>query len=734
MTEVAIDFSNCFGIEKLKYKFDFSKKNTYSIYAKNGSMKTSFANTFKKIQQGKVGEVCDKIFETPANVIIKIDDDNIKKEDVFVIKSFEADYESDISSLLVNDEIKTLLKDVLKTRDKFFKILEKKSGLKIKKTSQGRTVYSLESTILNDFSFEEQSILLNLDTISQIPEIDFSNVVYDDIFNDSVIKKIKSDDFQKGIEAFISKIDEVYNSFVFLEKGKFTLPKLKEIKKIIEKDNFFVKGNKLSLAGSKEIPNIDILESKIEEIETIIQNLSELKTIEQLLSDTKGMVLKDIIETHTDIIPFLKIDRLGDLRKILWLSYVYENKTLVEELKSKYSNLSKSIESASIDETPWKICLDIFKKRFTVPFNMEITNLKGAIIGESVPQIEFSFSKNGKIKKVNRSKLDELDTLSQGEKRALYLLNIIFDLEQIKTNDQETLLIIDDIADSFDYKNKYAIIEYLYELSKLDNIKMIILSHNFDFYRSVSSRLSILRKNRLFAITNNNNIEFVEEKYQNQPFTYWKKNLNAKYIIALIPFVRNLIEYGNDKEKSGESDFLFLTNLLHEKESTDNISFTNLQIIYKEYIGKDSFASDVSLSESIMQSLYTICDSLNENNNLLEDKVLLSMAIRHYAEKFMLNEIKKSPATFKWEENSFKKTGKKEDFLDFVNKEENQTRNLILGYNQIGTDEIIKLMSEVSIMTSENIHLNSFMYEPLLDMDIQELLNLYRKIKSLLGV
>ncbi|WP_180270493.1 hypothetical protein [Clostridium paraputrificum] len=29
-------------------------------------------------------------------------------------------------------------------------------------------------------------------------------------------------------------------------------------------------------------------------------------------------------------------------------------------------------------------------------------------------------------------------------------------------------------------------------------------------------------------------------------------------------------------------------------------------------------------------------------------------------------------------------------------------------------------------MTPENIHLNSFMYEPILDMDIVELLNLYK--------
>ena len=64
---------------------------------------------------------------------------------------------------------------------------------------------------------------------------------------------------------------------------------------------------------------------------------------------------------------------------------------------------------------------------------------------------------------------------------------------------------------------------------------------------------------------------------------------------------------------------------------------------------------------------------------------------------------------------------------------DNQTKNLILGYKQIATEDNAKLMSEVSIMTSENIHLNSFMYEPLLDMDIQELLNLYQRIKTLLG-
>lgn len=56
--------------------------------------------------------------------------------------------------------------------------------------------------------------------------------------------------------------------------------------------------------------------------------------------------------------------------------------------------------------------------------------------------------------------------LSNGELRALYLLNIIFDVEARKKNNIETLFIVDDIADSFDYKNKYAIIEYLKDIAK----------------------------------------------------------------------------------------------------------------------------------------------------------------------------------------------------------------------------------------------------------------------------
>ena len=54
---------------------------------------------------------------------------------------------------------------------------------------------------------------------------------------------------------------------------------------------------------------------------------------------------------------------------------------------------------------------------------------------------------------------------------------------------QQLLIIFDDVADSFYYKNKYAIIEYIKDLLDRPNVNAVILTHNFDFYRTLSKRL-----------------------------------------------------------------------------------------------------------------------------------------------------------------------------------------------------------------------------------------------------
>lgn len=734
MNKLNIELTNCFGIDSLNHEFDFGKGNTFSIYARNVLMKTSFAKTFQLIQQGKKENISDAIFGEPGSAIVQIDGQDIEKKQVFVVKSYESSYESDISSLLIKGDIQTQLKDVFKVRTKLLKALEKDSGLKIKRTSLGKTVYELEPTIVKDFDFNEKDILSNLmELASYEPEIECSDIPYSVIFDDTVLKKIKDTKFQEGIRDFITSSDEIYSSFEYLEKGNLTLPKLKDLKKSLVKDAFFVKQNKVILSGQDAITNSEALEQHISNIETKIQQTPAYKAIENLLNDSKGIVLKDIIETNPEIIGFLALDKLQTLKKCLWGSYIRHNSILFEELCDKYNDFSEAIDALEIDDTPWKKALDIFNQRFTVPFMMNVVNLKGAIIGESVPQVEFSFKKGDTVKTIDRSKLEKLDTLSQGEKRALYLLNIIFDIEQIKNTGEETLLVIDDIADSFDYKNKYAIIEYLYELAQVSNIYMLILTHNFDFYRTVASRLSVNRSNRLIADYSNDVLKLEVEYYQDKPFKNWKNNPKEKDIFALLPFVRNLIEYGVDQNIShtGE-DFLFLTSLLHEKQDSRRITFGDIEPLYKHYAGVTQFDASVGTDVVVLSKLYSVCDDITTFDTKLENKIVLSIGIRHKAEEYIIQQIHNYTGQLSWRKNKQNYRGTNVEFMNFVQNNGNQTRELFNGYKQFGDADKIKILNEVNIMTPEHIHVNSFMYEPILDMDIVELHRLYHTINNLI--
>src|SRR5690606_4876277 len=98
---------------------------------------------------------------------------------------------------------------------------------------------------------------------------------------------------------------------------------------------------------------------------------------------------------------------------------------------------------------------------------------------------------------------------SQGEKRAMYLLNVIFKIEAYLNIGEEVLFIVDDIADSFDYRNKYAILQYLKDISSTQSFNQIILTHNYDFFRTVQGRVfhgRSLRENCFMAIRKDGDI------------------------------------------------------------------------------------------------------------------------------------------------------------------------------------------------------------------------------------
>ncbi|MEZ7555782.1 hypothetical protein O3624_09535, partial [Veillonella atypica] len=495
--------SNCYGINTLDYKFNFKDSNTnvFAIYARNGLMKTSFAKTFKMLQNGKESEIKDEIFDEEGHIEITTDQGALDETSIFVIKSFENSYESNnISSLLVNEEIKTNISELISLQELFFKKLEKASGVKISRTLQGKIIYELESKLIEGLGLTQDGLLLNLNNVRNLLddlEIDLENILYADIFDESVLKKISNQVFQDSIEEFCESYEEIYSSFTFLDKGNFTLGKLKNINKSLDSNHFFVKENKITLDGDYIVTNSNDLKGKIDEIESELKKVDAYTKIEKLLNDSKGIVLRDIIENNPHIIPYLKIDRLDFLRTQLWISYIKKHIAIFQELESKYNLLEDKLGTVSLEDTQWSKALRIFEERFTLPYKMSIQNYKSTVIGSSIPKIEFTFKKNGKSVSLDRSRLENIDVLSQGEKRALYLLNIIFDIEMLKNTGREIVFIIDDIADSFDYKNKYAIVEYLYEIAQNNKFYLLILSHNFDFYRTISSRLSLRGSSRL---------------------------------------------------------------------------------------------------------------------------------------------------------------------------------------------------------------------------------------------
>lgn len=61
----------------------------------------------------------------------------------------------------------------------------------------------------------------------------------------------------------------------------------------------------------------------------------------------------------------------------------------------------------------------------------------------------------------------------------------------------------------------------------------------------------------------------------------------------------------------------------------------------------------------------------------------------------------------------------------------NQSAWLIKAYKENINDERMNILEIVAMITPENIHLNSFMFEPILDMSLKYLYKIYNEIKLL---
>jgi ABC-type multidrug transport system ATPase subunit len=722
VNKLKLNLENCYGISKLEFEFDLAakgkSKGVYSIYAPNGSMKSSFARTFQDIQLGLSSR--DIIFSERETVSdISIDDTDLNAENVFVVTPYSESFKSEKTSLLlVNEALKkqydSALREIENRKKELFKFLKDLTGI------NSRTI-SIEAMLCKAFDKTEKDLFeLLTELLKETNDyLHFSEISYGDVFNEKVINLLESGEIGKELEDYIQTYDELVEKSPVLSRS-FNHQNAASITKNLKDTGFFDANHTVNLAFGKEKHEvksqkelIKIIEAEQNKVITNPELLKKFSAIDKKLSNAETKRFREYITDNKAL-----LSELADWKafeKKVWIGCLQKGLSLHQECVATYQTNKQLViditQTAKDQQTTWELVVATFNKRFNVPFKLKIENQEDVILQSAQPTIAFDFNDGRGNKNVNKNEL--LDVLSQGEKRALYILNLLFEIEVRLQQATATLFIIDDIADSFDYKNKYSIVEYLRDISDISYFKVIFLTHNFDFHRTICGRIGIYGNKRLFAIKTENGVKLIQEKYQRDVLNYWKTQLKSddKCVLACIPFARNLAEYCGNKPEYNK-----LTALLHIKPDTGGLCVADLQKIYRSVFTDQNDVQLNSLDVLIVDLLTQVSNQIVEEANdeaQLEDKIVVSIAIRLEAERFMIEKIND------------------QDFVD--NIEKNQTQKLYERYcNDFGDEnESIMALDQVNLMTPENIHLNSFMYEPILDISAMHLYRLYEQIKNL---
>ena len=741
MKKLKLDLENCYGIKNMNETIDYSNNNVAVIYAPNGTMKSSLAKTFEAIRDDR--QVEEKIYGFKSSCSIS-DEDNvaISKEQIIVINPFDENAYEGQGLLMANE---TLRKAYVSIHDS---IESKKESLysKIKDRFgySNRNSFDVKNTMLNDWGLtvkKEYDCLIKIKDLLHNPIMNCllheDDLDYASLFNDKVYSMMKTGKTGELIEEYENKYRELVDKSLYMQQGIIDHNNYGNISNALNSNGFFAANNEVILKAKDGSTSITLKEQK--ELDDLIKKEKEQvlnsKEIKELFEKINKAISKNkdtqafnaFLQTHQDII--VEYKDIDLFKKKVWIKAFLYYEHLLDELLDDYNKAQKDLKKLRDDArgqvTDWKKALDLFKERFFVPFSIEPSNQEDVILNMELPSFKYIFSDSRGEKEVTKDNL--LNVLSTGERRAYYILNMIFQILVARKQGKECLVVLDDVSESFDYKNKYAIIEYISDISEYTDasdekiFKILLLTHNFDFYRTVSSRIT-KRGNSFIAFVDSDKIKLEKGQYTKNIFMYYKNTLVKEYsdniMVASIPFVRNLIEYteGDDNE-----DYLTLTSVLHYKEDTRNITLNQIQDIFNKYWCKKdptTFAAGRE-SELLYDILMQESEKITDIEKLeIENKLILSMAIRLMGEEYMQNKI-------------ISDLSNGQDILNDIFSKKNQSAWLIKEYKKHINDYAMNTLEIVAMITPENIHLNSFMFEPILDMSSKYLYKIYNDIKAL---
>ena len=723
--KLKIEIQNCYGIGSLNHEVDYSRNNIAVIYAPNGTMKTSLTKTFTQLLAGK--DPCDELYQArESRSAITIDGTPIDKNNTYVFQNEEgADCSKQISTFLANAVLKGEYDAIYNQLDGAKRALKNK----IKKLAQSS---DCEEEILEAFKTSDDdnyfdSLLHVEEQLGNGGEYLEYNFRFNDVFEkkDTKIRDFINDN-QDTIQEYFSRYTQILRNSRFFSDGpqSFGTTQANSLLKSVNDNRFFLAHHKIVLSDNQEVNTKErIAEIMQEEIDSILTDpdIKRLFTTldEKLQKNEKLKAFKEVIQTYPLLIPEL-VDYDAFQKKIL-RGYLHNCSAEMTALTALYrahkDELKDIVDRANGERSQWERVIQLFNTRFFVPFMLELQNKSDILLNAKTPELQFLYRDGGEPP-IEQERKTLMEHLSTGEKKAFIILQNIFELEARRVNGQETLLVFDDIADSFDYKNKYAIIEYLNDLKKDGNFTILILTHNFDFYRTVVSRLEA-GGNIFFADKKDDrSVNMCQGIYNTDILKnrMLKKLDERRAFIGCIPFVRNIVEY-TDENGDRSDNYKALTKCLHLKDETPGITFNDIMPIFQQVIKASQGIAFTFGADNYLNALLAEAEAIMTDTNEVDivNKLVLSMGIRMKAEQYMGTVLTTEQVAE-------------------IRPNRNRTAellNIMKKYHAVDMENECLLMNKVLMLTSENIHFNNFMFEPLVDISILHLKQLYSEVKAL---
>ena len=177
-----------------------------------------------------------------------------------------------------------------------------------------------------------------------------------------------------------------------------------------------------------EVELKDVIEEELRAIledEKLVAKLSSVQA--QLDKNVELRSFRAYLMENMFIIPHLS--NIEKFKEDVIKSYLWVHQSSYLELLDIYEAVREQenaiFEAAANQRTQWEEVIDIFNSRFSVPFTLRVDNRVDVVAGKDrIMKLGFTYEEGGDRQELERDKL--LEYLSNGEKKAFYILNVIF--------------------------------------------------------------------------------------------------------------------------------------------------------------------------------------------------------------------------------------------------------------------------------------------------------------------